>query len=79
MRMAKRNAVRIFLYFSLIALLLLFLVLHTFRIIEMETGFFTRFLISLLFVLLLLPMVPHIKIFDIVDIKREARILAKKK
>lgn len=78
--MPKRgNKIRIFLYFALIFLLLAFLMLNAFKIVELETGFFTRFLISLLFILLLLPMVPKIKLFDIVEVRREGRILAKKK
>ncbi len=78
--MEKRgNKLRVSLYFSLVILLLTFLIIHAFKIVELETGFFTRFLLSMLFVLLLLPMVPHIKIFDIVDIKRGARILTRKK
>lgn len=78
--MAKKgNRTRVILYFLLLGILLLFLILHSFKIIELQTDFFTRYLIALVFVLLLLPMVPKIKIFDIVEVKRDARILAKKK
>ena len=78
--MPKRgNKIRIALYFFLVILLLFFLLLSAFKIVELDTGFFTRFLISLLFILLLLPMIPRIKIFDVVEVTRKERILAKKK
>ena len=63
------------LYFSLLAILLALLVLSAFQIVPMETGFFTRYILALVFVLMLLPMVPHIKIFDVVDIRRDKKIL----
>ncbi len=73
--MEKRgNKIKILLYFGLIFILLLFLFLHSFRIVELNTDFFTRFLIALLFVLLLLPAIPKIKIFDVVEIKREGKM-----
>ena len=76
--MAKqRSGLAYFLYFFLVALLLVFLMLHAFGIVPMETGFFTRFLISLIFVLLVLPLVAHIKFFDVIDIKRDTKLLAK--
>ena len=74
----EKRTIAYFLYFFLIALLLLFLMLHSFNIVPMETGFFTRFLISLLFVLLVLPVVTHIKFFDIIDIRRDKKILGLK-
>ena len=78
--MPKRgNKIRIFLYFMLVGLLMVLLFLSTFKIVAMDTGFFTRFLVSLLFILLLLPLVPHIKLFDIVEVTRKERILAKRK
>jgi len=74
--MPKRgNKVRVSLYFFLIILLLLFLILHAFNIVPMQTGFFTRFLLSLIVVVLLLPLVPRIKIFDIIDVGRKTRFL----
>ncbi len=73
--MEKRgNRLKILLYFALVLILLLFLFLHSFRIVELNTDFFTRFLIALLFVLLLLPAIPKIKIFDVVEIKREGKM-----
>ncbi len=79
--MAKRGDKRLnyVLYLSLLFLLLVFLVLNAFHVIPMETGFFTRYLIALVFVLMVLPMVPHVKIFDIVDIRRDKKILSMKK
>ena len=74
----KRSALAYFLYFFLVVLLLIFLMLNTFSVVPMETGFFTRFLITLLFVLLVLPLVGHIKFFDLIDIRRDTRLLAQK-
>jgi len=67
------------LYFSLLVLLLVFLIIHAFRIYPLDSGFFTRYLVAMIFVIMILPLVPKVKIFDIVDIKREARMFAKKK
>ena len=68
----KKTAVT--LYFILLILLILLLVIHAFRIYPLESGFFTRYLVALVFALMLLPLVPRIKIFDIVDVKRETRM-----
>ena len=73
----KKTAVA--LYFSLLVLLLVFLIIHAFRIYPLDSGFFTRYLVAMIFVIMILPLVPKIKIFDIVDIKREARMFSKKK
>lgn len=73
--MAKRGRkTAIALYFLLMILLISLLIIHAFRLFPVESGFFTRYLVALIFVLMILPMIPKIKIFDIVDIKREARI-----
>lgn len=78
--MAKKNSpLSILLYFIVVLILLMFLFLNAFKVIDMETGFFTRFVLSLLVVVLLLPLVPKIKIFDIIDIKRETKMFSKKK
>ncbi|MBI2575331.1 hypothetical protein HYV82_05600 [Candidatus Woesearchaeota archaeon] len=70
----RGNKIRLMLYFFLVALLLLFLFLHAFGVVQLQTDFFTRFLIGLLFILLVLPLVPYVKVFDIVEMRREARI-----
>ena len=62
------------LYFSLLVLLLVFLIIHAFRIYPLDSGFFTRYLVAMIFVIMILPLVPKIKIFDIVDIKRETKM-----
>ncbi len=74
MAQKRGNKVGIALYFFLILLLLTLLVLHVFGIYLLQTDFFARYLIALLFILLLLPLVPKIKIFDVVEVKREARM-----
>ena len=78
--MAKRGKkLAMTLYFSLLILLILLLIIHTFRLYPVNDGFFTRYLVALVFVLMILPLIPKVKIFDIVDIKREARMFGKKK
>jgi hypothetical protein len=73
--MAKRgNKIAVCLYFVLLGLLLILMVLHVFGIYPLQTDFFARYLITLVFVLLLLPLVPNIKLFDIIDIKRQTRM-----
>ncbi|MBI2133592.1 hypothetical protein HYU11_02825 [Candidatus Woesearchaeota archaeon] len=73
--MAKKgNKMRMVLYFCLVTVLALFLFLHAFGVVQIQTDFFTKFLISLLFVILILPMVPYVKIFDVVEVKRESKI-----
>ncbi|MBS3132993.1 hypothetical protein J4470_02605 [Candidatus Woesearchaeota archaeon] len=73
--MAKRGKkTAIALYFALLAMLVMLLVTHAFRLYPLDSGFFTRYLVAMIFVLMTLPLIPKIKIFDIVDIKREARM-----
>ncbi len=73
--MAKRGRrLAIALYFILLTLLLALLAIHAFRIYQINDGFFTRYLVAMVFALMVLPLVPKIKIFDVVDIKREARM-----
>ena len=74
MAQKRGSKAAITLYFGLMCLLLLLLGLHAFGIYELNTDFFTRYLIALLFAMLLLPLVPKIKLFDFVDIKREAKM-----
>ncbi len=78
--MARRGDRRIgaVLYFLLIAILLVFLVLHAFSLIPLNTGTFTRFLISLLVVVMLLPSVFRVKIFDLIEVTRKTRMFKKK-
>ena len=74
MAQKRGSKVAIALYFALLAFLLLVLVLHVFNIYPLQTDFFARYVIALLFVLMLLPLIPKIKIFDMIDIKRETRM-----
>ena len=64
----------VLLYFFLLFLLMLILILHVFGIYQLNTDFFAKYIIALIFVLLLLPTVPKIKIFDVVEVKREAKM-----
>lgn len=78
--MEKRgNRAGVALYLLLLAILIGLLAVSAFRLYPLNDGFFTRYLVALVFVLMLLPLVPKIKIFDIVDIKREARMFKAKK
>ena len=74
MAQKRGNTVAVALYFSLLLLLLMLLAVYVFNIYPLQTDFFARYLVGLVFVLMLLPLIPKIKIFDIVDIKREARM-----
>ena len=74
MERKRGNRIGLILYFVLVLLLLLFLILHAFQITEIQTDFFTRFLIALLFVLLILPLVPYIKVFDMVEVRRQTKM-----
>lgn len=70
----RGSRIAIALYFALLLLLLAILALHIFNIYPLQTDFFARYIIALLFVLMVLPLVPKIKLFDIIDIKRETRM-----
>ncbi len=73
--MVKRGSkAAIVLYFILLALLLGVFIVYAFNLYPLNSDFFTRYLIALIFALMVLPLVPKIKIFDVVDIKREARM-----
>jgi hypothetical protein len=62
--------------YLLLAITLYFLViLHLFGIVELKTDKFAFFLVSLLFVLLLIPYLKYIKIFDLVELRREVKAL----
>lgn len=74
MEQKRGKHVAILLYFFLLFLLMLILILHVFGIYPLNTDFFARYIIALIFILLLLPMVPKIKLFDIVEVKRETRM-----
>ena len=74
MRRKRGKKTALTLYFLLLVLLIALLIVHAFRIYPLESGFFTRYLVAMVFVLMILPLVPKIKIFDIVDIKRETRM-----
>ena len=74
MAQKRGNKLGVVLYFSLVGLLLLILVLHVFNIYMLQTDFFARYIIALLFVVLLLPLVPRIKLFDVIEVKRDARM-----
>lgn len=65
------------LYFFLLVLLLIFLFLYAFNISNIKADKFTIFLLSLLFVSLLLPIAYYLKIFTIVEIRRDLNAFKK--
>ena len=75
----KPSKISLAMYFGMFVLLFLIFLIHSFRIYPVESGFFARYLIALMFVMMVLPLVPKIKIFDIVDIKRETKMFGSKK
>ena len=66
-----KNLIGYILYFFLLVLLLVFLFLYSFNVISMKADKFTIFLFSLLFVSLLLPLAYYLKIFTVVEIRRD--------
>ncbi len=70
----RGNKPAIALYFALLLLLLMILAVYLFNLYPLQSDFFARYLIALIFVLMVLPLVPKIKIFDFVDIKRETKM-----
>jgi hypothetical protein len=66
-----KNIIGYILYFFLLVLLLIFLFLYSFNVISMKADKFTIFLLSLIFVSLLLPLAYYLKIFTVVEIRRD--------
>lgn len=64
-----------FTYALLGSTLYLLIFLHVFDLVKLRTDKFSFFLVSLLFVLLLLPYLKYIKIFDLVELRRELKAL----
>jgi hypothetical protein len=75
----KTSMLAIALYFAAVLLLVVFLFVTAFKVVPIETGFFTRYVLSILVVVLLIPLVPNIKIFEVIDIKRDTRMFSAKK
>jgi hypothetical protein len=70
----KGKGLALALYFLLVVIMLVIMGLHVFGVYPLQTDFFARYMIALVFALLLLPLVPRIKIFDMVDLKRETNV-----
>ena len=70
----KPSKISLIMYFGMIIFLLIIFIIHFFKLYPTEQGFFARYLIALMFVMMVLPLVPKIKVFDIVDIKRETKM-----
>ncbi|MEM4282398.1 MAG: hypothetical protein QXU88_02725 [Candidatus Woesearchaeota archaeon] len=58
-------------YAILLSLLLILMLLHLFRLYPIVVDKFTFYIISLVFVLLLLPIVRYIKFFGLVEVRKE--------
>jgi len=76
--MALADKLKASLYFILVAIMLLFLGLYSFTNLVLRADKFTMFLLSLIFVLLLLPSATYIKAFDIIEIRKELNALKNK-
>ncbi len=74
MAQKRGNKLAIALYFGLLLLLLVILATYLLNLYPMQSDFFARYVLAMIFVLMLLPLVPKIKLFDIIDIKRETRM-----
>ena len=78
--MAKRGSkTAVALYLVLLIMLTTLTLISAFRLYPLNVSFFTRYLIALLFAAMILQMIPKVKIFDIIDIKRETKMFVKKK
>ena len=75
----KKSKIAYYLYFSLLLMLVALLVLHAFDIYKIQDDFLTRYLVALIFVMMILPVVSHVKFFDVIDIKRDVKLFGKKK
>ena len=74
----KRNPLKISAYIICALIIFSITVIHAFKIYTLNQDFLTKYLLSMLFVTLILPLVPYVKIFDIVEIRRDAQLLSKK-
>jgi hypothetical protein len=64
-----------FTYILLAVTLYVLIFLHIFGLATLRTDKFAFFLVSMLFVLLLIPYLKYIKVFDFVEIRKEVKML----
>ena len=75
----KTSALGMFTYSILVGLLLGFLLIYSFGLADLRADKFTMYLIALLFVLLLLPVAYYVKIFDVVEVRRDVEELPRRR
>ena len=71
----KMKALGFFTYGAAIMLLLFLLVLHVFNLYPIKTDKFSFFIISLAAAMLILPLVTYVKFFNIVELRKDTRIM----
>ena len=59
-------------YVGLLCMLVALLLMNAFELYPIKVDRFAYFIISLIFLLLLLPIVRYIKLFDLVEVRKDA-------
>jgi len=71
------KALGFFTYGMLLAMLIFLLILHLFNLYQLNTDKFAFFLVSLLTAIMLLPLVTYVKFFNIIEVRKDTRIMEK--
>lgn len=64
-------------YVIAVLTILVLTVLHVFKLFTLNTDKFSFFLVSVLVLLLLIPIATYIKFFNIVEVRKDTRIMKK--
>lgn len=72
--MRKDKRLGAVIYFALLLWLNFIFIVHAFRLYPLETDYFSRYVLAMIFSIMILPLIPKVKLFDIIDIKRETRM-----
>jgi len=73
----RRRMFAITTYVLLLVIILIILFLHVFKVSTITTDKFSFFIVSLLFILLLLPSVTYIKAFGFMEVRKDTRVMVK--
>ena len=66
-------------YTILVLTLFALLLLHLFNVYELNTDKFSFFLVTLIFILLMVPATSYIKAFGLVEVKKDLRVMEESK
>ncbi len=76
--MAERKAESAPTYIIIAMVLFLLLLIHVFGVYPLATDSFSIFLISLFAAVMLIPLLKHLKFFDLVELRRSYKSLKKR-